>query len=283
MTRPRVALASCRAFPDLYDDDAPLVPALDAQGVEAVVEVWDDPGVDWAAYDLVVVRSTWDYVPRRQEYLAWARRVPAIANPVDVLEWSTDKSYLRALAAAGVPVVPTTWVRPGDAYAVPDVEHVVKPVVSANAADTARYAAGDDSSDHVARLLAAGRDVMVQPYVASVDVQGETAVVLVDGHLSHAARKAPVLVPELGDPEDVAITPRTPSAPELALARQALAAVPFDAPLLYARVDLVAGPDGAPLVIELELAEPSLFLATADGAVERLAAAVAARVRPAGR
>jgi hypothetical protein len=195
-----------------------------------------------------------------------------------VIAWNTDKRYLRDLADAGVPVVPTTWVEPGDVYVPPAGEHVVKPVISAGARDTARYAPGEDSSEHVARLLAAGRPVMVQPYQAAIDVAGETAVLHLDGRYSHGARKAPVLVPGLDDPDDVDITAREPSAAERALAGQALAAVP-GGPLLYARVDVVPGPGGAPVVMELELTEPCLFLFTAAGAAERLAEAVAARVR----
>lgn len=282
--RPRVAVATCAELPALHHDDALLLPALDAVGIDAVPAVWDDPAVDWPAYDLVVVRSTWDYVPRREEYLAWARSVPRLANPAPVLSWNTDKRYLRQLEDAGVPVVPTTWVEPGDVYRPPAGEHVVKPTVSANAADTARYPPGADSTEHVRRLLDAGRPVMVQPYLAAVDEAGETALVHLGGAFSHAARKAPVLVPGLDDPEDVEITAREPSAAERVVADAALAAVPFE-PLLYARVDVVPGPDGSPVLIELELAEPSLFLDTAPGAAERLADAVAARlaVRPARR
>ncbi|HWG92774.1 MAG TPA: hypothetical protein VNU66_00930 [Mycobacteriales bacterium] len=272
----RVALATCAELPDLHEDDRPLLPALAARGVEAVVAVWDDPAVDWASLDLVVVRSTWDYVGRHAEWLAWARGVPRLANPAGVLAWSTDKTYLRHLAAAGVPTVPTTWVEPDRPYAPPAGEHVVKPTVSAGAADTARYAAGEDSTAHVRRLQEQGRTAMVQPYLDAVDEAGETALLFFDGVLSHAARKAPVLVPELDDPEDVEITARSPSDVEVAVADRALAALPFDGPLLYARVDLLPSPDG-PVVVEVELAEPSLFLTTADGAADRLADAVVRR------
>jgi glutathione synthase/RimK-type ligase-like ATP-grasp enzyme len=272
----RVALATCASLPGLHEDDRPLLPALAARGVDAAVAAWDDPSVDWAGFDLVVVRSTWDYVGRHAEWLAWARGVPRLANPAEVLAWSTDKTYLRHLERAGVPVVPTTWVAPGEAYAPPAGEHVVKPTVSAGAADTARYAPGEDSSPHVRRLQEQGRTAMVQPYLAAVDEVGETALLFVDGVLSHAARKAPVLVPDLDDPEDVEITSRVPSEAEVAVAERALAALPFDEPQLYARVDLLPSA-GGPMVVEVELAEPSLFLTTADGAAERLADAVVRR------
>jgi hypothetical protein len=153
---------------------------------------------------------------------------------------------------------------------------MVKPVVSAGARDTARYAAGEDSCGHVARLLGEGRAVMVQPYQAAVDVEGETSLLFVDGALSHAARKAPVLVPGAGHPDDVEITPRTPTAAQREVAVAALAAVPLPGPLLYARVDLLPGPDG-PLLVELELTEPSMFLFTDPGAAGRFADAVVRR------
>lgn len=273
--RPRVALATCAARPTLDDDGPALLAALDAVGVDAEPVVWDAPAADWASYDLVVVRSTWDYTLRREEFLRWARAVPRLANPAAVLAWNTDKRYLAELASAGVPVVPTTFVAPGERYAVPAHEHVVKPAVSASARDTVRYVAGADSTAHVAALLAAGRTVMVQPYQSAVDEAGETAVVLLEGVLSHAARKAPVLVPGLADPDAVAITPAEATSAELEVARAALAAVPWDVPLLYARVDLVPGADGSPVLMEFELTEPSLFLDSSAGAPDRLAQAVA--------
>ena len=274
--RPRVALVTAAQWPDLDDDGAELLAALGRAGVDGSPAVWDDPSVDWAAYDLAVVRSTWDYVPRRQEFLAWAVSVPRLANPADVLAWNTDKRYLDELAAAGVPVVPTAFVRPGEPLRVPSYEHVVKPTVSAAAADTVRFAAGEDSTAHATALLDAGRTVMVQPYQAAVDLAGETALLFFAGRFSHAARKAPVLVPDLLDPLAAAVTPAEPTPAELVVARAALSAVPFRGPLLYARVDLVPGPDGSPVLMELELTEPSLFLDRAAGSADRFAAAVRA-------
>ena len=248
---------------------------LTALGVAAEPVVWDS-GADWASYDLVVVRSTWDYTLRREEFLAWAASVPRLLNPVEVLRWNTDKRYLADLAAAGVPVVPTTFVAPGESFEPPPYEHVVKPTVSAGARDTVRFAAGENSSAHALALLEAGRTIMVQPYQAAVDEAGETAAVSFLGVHSHAARKGPVLVSGLDDPNQVAITPREASAAELAVARAALAAVPWPSPLLYARVDLVPGPDGAPVLMELEVTEPSLFLGQCARAAERFAEAIRA-------
>ena len=264
------------AMPSLHVDDHPLLPALAARGIDAEPVVWSAPA-DWDAYDLVVVRSCWDYTTRREEFLAWAASVPRLANSAAVLAWNTDKRYLAMLASAGVPVVPTTFVAPGEPYEVPAHEHVVKPTVSAGARDTARFAAGESSLAHAQALLSAGRDVMVQPYATAVDTDGETAVVTFDGAHSHAAGKAAVLARGAGHPDDVEITARTATGAERALADRVLALVP-GGPLLYARVDLVPGQDGGPLLMELELTEPCLFLATSAGAAGRFADAVAARV-----
>jgi glutathione synthase/RimK-type ligase-like ATP-grasp enzyme len=265
----RLALAGCSAIDD--PDEPVLVAALERLGVEAVGLAWDS-AADWASYDLVVVRSTWDYVGRREEFLAWAVSVPRLANPASVLAWNTDKRYLARFADAGVPVVPTTYVTSD--FTPPEGQYVVKPTISAGAEETARYGPDDEAAArvHVERLLAAGREVMVQPYLASVETEQETSVLYVGGAYSHGARKGRVLTGTGAlSPDDWDIGSREPSAAERALADQVIAAVAE--PLLYARVDLLAGASG-PVLLELELTEPFLFLGMSDGAADRLAAAI---------
>jgi hypothetical protein len=278
-----VALATSAEYPGLDADSALALPALAAAGIDARPARWDDPAEDWAAYDLVVIRSAWDYTGRRDEFLAWAESVPALANPAPVLRWNTDKRYLRDLADAGVPIVPTTFAGPGDELELPaGGEYVVKPAISVGAQDSGRYRAGADDAlarRHVARLLAAGRTAMIQPYQHGVDSDGETALLFLGGQYSHAATKAAMLTgPDSGDGSypDQRVGPRVPAAAQHALAAAAIAAAPPG--LLYARVDMVPGPDGDPLLLELELTEPSLFLGTSAGAPGRFAAAVLARV-----
>jgi hypothetical protein len=289
VTPARVALATCSVVPDLDDDERLVIPALAALGVEAVPLVWDDPSAGWGEHDLVVVRSTWDYSDRRDQFLRWAASLRGVLNPLPVLTWNTDKVYLRDLAAAGIAVVPTVWIEPGspaDSISLPDGDVVVKPAVSAGARNTLRYHGGEEPAarSHVERLIAAGRTVMVQPYVASVDHAGETALIYLDASFSHSVRKGPLLQGDrstddlLWVPEE--ITARDAADDELVLAQHALDAVPFDRDdLLYARVDMVRGPDGTPMVLEVELAEPSLFLAHGRHAATRLAAGIARRLR----
>ncbi|WP_432987483.1 ATP-grasp domain-containing protein [Dactylosporangium sp. CA-233914] len=281
----RVALVTCADLPDLDEDDRALVPALAARGIAAEPVAWDAPGADWAAYDLAVVRNTWDYAKRRAEFVAWARSVPRLANPAEVIAWNTDKVYLRELEAAGVPIVPTTWVEPGDAWAPGDGgEIVVKPAVSAGSIDTGRYDLATQAglaAAHVRRLQDDARLVMVQPYLDAVDTAGETALLYFGGEYSHAIRKGAILTgpyvaaDQLYQIEN--IQPRTPSPAEHALAARVLEALPAR-DLLYVRVDLLPTPDG-PVVIEVELTEPSLFFAHAEGAADRFAAAVERRLR----
>ncbi|MFC3383135.1 ATP-grasp domain-containing protein [Couchioplanes azureus] len=286
----RVALVTAEIFPDLYEDDHPLRDALRERGVAVDAVRWDDPAADWDGYDLVVLRSPWDYAPRRDAFVAWARTVPRLVNPADVVEWNTDKHYLGDLAAAGLPITPTTFVEPGEAWTPPEAgEWVIKPTISAGSRDTGRYLLPEDLTTaraHVQRLGAEGRTAMVQPYLAAVDTAGETAILCLPdatGALafSHAVRKGPLLNGrgERSGEYREDITARTPSAQERDLAGRVLRLVPGGADrLLYARVDLVPGPDGAPLLLELELTEPSLFLRSADGAAARLADAVLRRI-----
>jgi hypothetical protein len=299
---PRVALVTCAEFPAADPETRGLIEPLASLGVAAEVAVWDDPAVDWSAFDLAVVRSCWDYAGRRDEFLAWARRVPPLANPGAVIAWNTDKRYLAELAARGIGVVPTAWVEPSAAWRPPSPDDsppglwVVKPAVSLCALDSGRYDLRDPAErrlaeQHVRRLQGGGRVAMVQPYLTRVDEEGETSLVFIAGRYSHAVRRRAVLDgPDRGIDRrftpDGGLAPR-PAAPTRAqreVAERALDAVPRGrGRLLYARVDLVPDDDGAPLVMEVELTEPHLYLGLAPGAPARFAAAIAARAASAPR
>jgi glutathione synthase/RimK-type ligase-like ATP-grasp enzyme len=279
----RVALVSSERGLRL-DPDLPLAaPALREAGLSVDCLRWDDPAADWAGYELAVVRSCWDYAWRREEFLAWAGGVPRLRNDAAVLRWNTDKTHLRDVERAGLPVVPTVW-DPTGAADLPDAgEWVVKPSVSAGARDTARWTDPADVLAHAATLAAAGRTAMVQPYQASVDDDGETALLFLGGGFSHAARKPPMLGRGEGVRQDRSgrrgVRPTTPTPEQRELAQAVVDAVPTlvpgAAPLLYARIDLVADAAGRPVVLEVELTEPNLFLPQAPAAaLGRLSRAV---------
>lgn len=283
----RIALATAAAARAGDDDFAPLAAALGELGLVAEAVDWDDPAVDWACFEAVLPRSTWDYVERLDEFLDWCERVAQATrflNPPTLLRWNTDKRYLLDLAAAGVAVVESHFIAPGQpARDFPDHgEFVVKPAVGAGARDARRFTRTerDLAVEHARALLERGRTVLVQPYLPAVDQAGETALIHFEGAYSHAIRKGPLLPrhgpasPALFAPES--ISPRQPSEAERALAARAVAAIPGGAPL-YARIDLLPSADG-PRLLELELTEPSLFFAHAPGSAARMARALARRL-----
>jgi glutathione synthase/RimK-type ligase-like ATP-grasp enzyme len=284
-----IGLVTSAGAASLDPDHDLLVEALARLGSKAVPVIWDDPDVNWDELRAAVIRSTWDYHTRRSEFLRWVDHVDQatdLHNPGPVVRWNTDKRYLTELADAGVPIVPTTYLQPGDA-----VDHdaftgevVVKPAVSAGSLDTARYAPAmqEAAIGHARRLLAAGRSVLVQPYQSAVDRDGETALVYVDGMLSHGFRKGPILTEtvEVADGGLFAkeeLSERQPTATQTAVGDLVLRTVGerFGVPL-YTRVDLLPTPSG-PVVLEVELVEPSLYHGLAAGSADRFAAAIVAR------
>lgn len=297
----KIALVTAIAAFALDEDLAPLQAALQANGIEAPILAWDDPSVSWARFDAAVLRSPWDYAERLPEFLAWAERIgekTRLLNPLPVIRHNTDKHYLDELRRAKVPVVPSRFVEPGEdaAKALQDfltefahaAEFVAKPAVGAGSRDAQRYSRAQQAAaeKHVARLLSENRSVLLQPYLASVDDAGETALMFFDGQFSHAIRKGPLLRRDEGPTELLfapeQITARKPGKDELQVAKAALAALPKlfgnKGPLAYARVDLIRDESGAPVLLELELTEPSLFFLHDEKAADKFAKSLKKRL-----
>lgn len=278
----RIAFVTCADLLVLDPDDQLLAAELTALGHEVVARAWDDGDVDWAAFDLALVRSPWDYHLRRDAFVHWAERVgrlTALRNPPETIAWNTDKRYLRRLAEAGVPTVPTAWLARGERVDLPALlaergweDAIAKPAVGLGSSGLLRIAAADapgDGARHLAELLDGG-DAMVQPFVASLPREGERSLIFFDGELSHAVRKRPAAGDFRVQPDFGAVTTaEEPGAAELAVAEAALATL--GATPLYARVDLVSGDDGTPWLMELELVEPTLYFAAAPGSAARFA------------
>jgi hypothetical protein len=282
----RIAFATCAAQRHGNQDDQPAAELLGAE-----FQVWDDPAVDWHAYERVVVRSVWDYTSRVDDFVAWADSVghERLRNSPELIRFNSDKRYLKQLDA---PTVPTTLLEPGDQMPGYDTEIVIKPNISSGARDTGRFQpdAADEAAALVQRIHGAGRAALMQPYLPGVDIDGERAVVFFGGAISHVLHKRPVLrdpgiAPVSSEDygpaaimlEPDLVVPGTATGEQLQLAHRVHAGIArrFGEPLLV-RVDMVPGLDGSPMVIELEAIEPMLYFDLIPGAAERFAAAVRA-------
>ena len=286
-----VAIASCLSadgrstFPDA---DLPLLQnSLHALGIDAAAAAWEDPDIDWSAFDLVVIRSTWTSVEFPERYLRWLNSTASmtrVENNTSLIAWNFDKRHLLDVQAADIPIVPTTWVAPDQDWRPPAGPFVVKPAVSGGGRETAMYTRPSaDAVDHVRRLQAGGATVMVQPYVESVDVVGETKMVYIDGQLSHALNVGPLLEPDAGvceRPWEKRVSAKvcTPTPAETNTADRVMAFIEarFEGPL-YGRVDTCMVQD-EPAVLEIEFVDPSLSLSAAPEAPGHLASAIARRL-----
>jgi hypothetical protein len=287
-TRGSVALVTCREALGIDYDMPLLLEAVRAAGIAVDEVCWDDESIDWLTYNHVVIRSTWDYHRRYDEFMQWVRSVSSVStmsNSLDVITWNTDKHYLAEVAAMGLPVVPTVFIEPGhDGW--PDQVHdllahgdvVVKPAISAGSNDTERHSNIDAAQKHISELLSAHRSVMLQPYMADVDVESETGLVFIDGKFSHAFAKGALLAQEknmsggLYAEEEIGV--RQPTAEQLLIGERAVKWLTSRfGKLLYARVDLLPTAQG-PVIIEIELTEPSLYLLLHPEAATELANAL---------
>lgn len=278
-----VAIVTCKVLPEPDPDEDLLLRALTEAGLDPTLAAWDDETVDWAGFDLAVLRSAWNYIDDLDAFLDWAVRAGAsthLFNPVEVVQWNTHKGYLRDMAKKGVPVVPTAWIGVGEEVDLADLmadrgwhDVVAKPVVGAGSSMTERIT--DPTSPQAQTFwseLCTDREVMVQPYLPSVEAYGERSLMWIDEELTHAVRKSPRL-----GAADESVSEALPIAhAERELAEAVIADIPQS--LLYARIDLIRDEHDQPLLAELELVEPSLFLKQEPAALKRLVRGIAARL-----
>lgn len=284
----RIGLVTCRVLPEHDPDQELLLDTLRASGAQAELVAWDDPAAEETdAFDVCILRSCWNYHLFPSAFRAWidsASRTTTLWNPERIVTWNLHKRYLRSLVESGVRTVPTEWYARGDVAPLGDMvkrtgwqDIVVKPAVSASSYRTHRFrlAEGDfGAAQSVLDSLVLDRDVMIQPYVPAVETRGERAVMWIDGEITHAVKKSPRFT---GDGEAVsgAVEP-TDAEREIALRSVAAATALTGVRPLYARIDLMPDARGGPLVSELELIEPSLYLTHSPAALDRFTRAIAA-------
>lgn len=273
---------------ELPGQDAPdfdiLMPIAAERGVKLEIRRWDAPGLADEGFDAAIVRSTWDYADRVAEFLerleALDRAGLRIFNPPAALRWNARKTYLRDLEEKGAPVIPTIWAESVDATTIgrafdtfEAAELVVKPQLGAGSRNTIRVKRNAWSDGDLA--LAPRGAVMIQPFLPAIETEGERSLFYFNGKTAHAVRKLPAAGKWYANVDGARFSRDIPTSSDRVAAEQVLALAPQG--MLYARVDLVDGPDGRPRLIELEAIEPYLFFAFApEGAVFFADALVAA-------
>lgn len=277
----QLRIATCRPLPEPDVDEGPLLEALAAAGIDAQCCPWHDAEL-WLSQTPTIVRSTWDYIHRLDEFRTWMTQVAAstsLWNPAVIMQENLHKRYLLDLAARGIPTVPTRCVERGSRQQLLEIARglgttrvVIKPAVGAGSFETHRLDVGHPESEQIFRRLVDVRDMLVQPYLPSVEDHGERALVWIDGAFTHAVRKSPRFA---ADAEQVSEALDI-SAEERAVGEAALAR--WHRQLLYARVDVAPDLEGRAVVMELELIEPSLFLLQYPPALERLVVGIRTRL-----
>lgn len=276
-----VALVTCRQLPEPDADEELLLAALSRAGLKVDMLAWDDASADPSMFSFCILRSCWNYHLDPESFLAWissASSLSNLLNPEQAVRWNLHKKYLKELEQKGTPIIPTVVLEKREHDRIDEVirghsgDFVVKPAISASSFQTKRFRHGErEQAMNFARTLMQERDIMIQPYMQSVENVGERSLVWIDGKFTHAVRKTP----RFAQDEERVSEGLTISDRELRFAEKALACVPGD--LLYARVDLVEDDGGELLVSELEVIEPSLFLLQSPDALQRFVSSVRRR------
>ena len=262
----RIVIASCKELPSFEKDDRPFHAALRARNIDFVVLPWDEITAA-SSYDACLIRTTWDYVERWQEFSVWTQEVSKqtrLLHSAELIAWNIDKRYLRELNQKGVAIAPTLWLdKPIDLRSWLETgsynKGFLKPVVGACASDTMRFSdANVEEAQQFLESCCRQQQMMLQPYLHTVETEGEYSTIFFGGKFSHAVRKIPVpgdyrVQDDFGAKDEGIMAPK--GLMELSL--KVLEHIAF--PWLYARVDALHTPQGQWVLNELEMIEPSLF------------------------
>jgi hypothetical protein len=280
-----VALISCDDLPGWEKDDKPLIEALEQRGVTVHRPSWTED-TDWNQFAISVIRTTWDYHSQKEAFVRWCKTVPRLFNNAEIIQWNIHKSYLRELEQCGTAIAPTIWI---DAHETVDVQKelhnfgsskgFIKPQVGACASDTLRFKSDEVAEAENFLRNNAHQDMMFQPYLQSVETEGELTAVFIDGTFTHGVQKIPVNGDyRVQDDFGAVDMPYEFTKDELQTMQETLLTVPQCEELLYARFDYLRSDSGTLLLNELELIEPSLFFRHSEKSAVCLADAILKRV-----
>ena len=260
------------------NEDTVLLKFLQEKGLNITFEIWNNPAVNWDQYDVLLLKSPWDYFDFIHDFNNWLdlieKKKLRMLNPLPIVRWNTDKHYLQDIANAGFSITPSIWIEKGEAFKVDTLfrqfgseKIIVKPCISGGAKNTFAVSR-ENAEDHAIKLnaLFAQEAFLAQPFLPEVQTQGEWSFVYFNGTFSHSLLKVPLegdfrVQHYLGGH----ILPSNPPAHLLEVANQIIEQVAKGC--LYDRVDGLEVA-GSLMVMELELIEPFLFLFTNENAME---------------
>ena len=284
-----LALITYSGLPHGAESERLMLPYLAAANVETQIVDWRSAGTHFSKFDLIVLRSCWDYHLRTAEFIDWLQRVAQatpVLNAADTVLWNHNKFYLREVEVLGIGIAPTIFIN-GSSPMTPSAwreirswnKSVVKPAVSASAHKTWLFdsVAVPDADELKSKME--GEAFLIQQFIPEIETHGEISFIYVDGAYSHAVQKRPAagdfrVQKEHGGSADLF----NPSAALLDQTNHIAATVPQVRDSLYCRIDAIAR-NGKLVLMELELIEPELFLGLAEGAAERFAKAIVRRVQ----
>ena len=251
---------------------------LTEKSLQITFEIWDNPEVKWHSYDILLVKSPWDYFDKIDAFYAWLKFIQAakipMLNPADVILWNADKLYLKDVEKAGINIVPTIWLDKGNAFDATSVfaalesdRIIFKPRISGGAKNTWLLNLNlDHQKIGEINTLLKSEDYMAQPFLEEVATKGEWSFIFFNGKFSHCVLKTA----KAGDfrvQHFLGGAIHTMQAPDHLLQKAQEIADKFTSKCMYARVDGVEV-DGELLLMELELTEPFLFLFTQKNALQ---------------
>ena len=282
------------------DYDMPfLLDACHAQGLSTQICDWEDLNIEWASFDAVLFRSPWNCVEKLPKFLNWCEeinKVTTLFNPLSVARWALDKHYLSDLAAYGVPIVPSIFIETETPIlqaiellldeCPTTKEIVVKPTIGSYSRGVKRFIKSHTKEllSYITYFLNKVQPVIIQPYFDSIDQYGETDLIYFDNVYSHAICKNALLMPDgtVNVPTLDFRTSRIADDEERMVALSALIATSkhlnLEQPLLYGRVDLIRDNDNKPMILELDICEPSLNLSFSEGSAMRFVDALKKRI-----
>ncbi len=273
-----LALITSSEMCDVDLDMDAVIAELQRLHISAAAVAWETPGVNWADFSLVLIRSPWNYHERLTEFLAWAQQVDQVTklmNPLPLIRWNSHKSYLIELQKNGIPMIPTQFIEQGSRFNVdqlPEGELIAKPAIGIGSSGIIKGQKTDHKVQEKLHLLTQQGDVLVQPFSPNIQTEGETSLIFFGGEYSHAVQKVPtsgdfrVQAQHGGTSVQVEPTPE-----QRRLAEKTIAQLQY--PVAHARVDMIHW-DNQPVLMELEAIEPDLFLRESPTAIEHYAASI---------